>query len=237
LAYTAFALDQPVLAGLLLVVALSLTLWEGAFRLYGEAAHAREDAEDELAAYADRAPKLSFARAHLPRDSQEIVVTGMDGNPFVHSFGKVIRVPVTNAQGAGTAHQVHARLRFCTGTGSADSQFVPPPAQGEWVGEHGPEIEIDMPGNGRPRLLDVVVVIDSAYPHGHAWTKESRAAGLSAYAIKSRPFDVVIEIMGSGGPDAPYLQDTLRVDCQENGILKADWLSAGSDEATNWVAR
>lgn len=236
LAYVALALHKPVLAATLFAAGVLLAMAEGAYRLH-EAAVAQKAAGDEqLAAYAEQRPALSFGKAMLPAHSQRIVVSDRGGELFERSFGRVIRVPVTNAQGAGEAKQVHARLRFEAQGRPLDRQFAPPPAQGEWFSEAGPEIEIALPGNGRPRLLDVVVVLDGEYPNGHEWTIHSRAAGLVGYAISAQPFDVVVDVMGSGdGPNAPYLSDTLRIDCRQ-GMLRADWVSTIGNEATNWVA-
>lgn len=181
-----------------------------------------------------RGPQLSFGRADLPTRSQMIVV----GGPAVArsaGWGRVIRVPVTNAHGAGEAIQVHARLRFLPDRKPGDRMFAPDETQGEWAPSG--EVEINLPGNGRPRLLDVALVLDAPYPNIYEWTSRSRAAYLDGYEIKAQPIEVEIEVLGSGaGASAPRLMDTLRIDCRE-GQLVADWASAGADEPTNWVAR
>jgi hypothetical protein len=145
-------------------------------------------------------PRLSFGRAVLPPTSQPIHVflpeTG--GQPQLAGTGRVIRVPVINQRGAGEAKRVHARITFLPD--DRDGQFSPrDPAQGEWFGESGPEVEIDIPGNGRPRLLDILVVLDGNYPHAHEWTTASRHAALRAYAIKANPIEVEIEVIAAGG--------------------------------------
>jgi len=65
--------------------------------------------------------------------------------------------------------QVHARLLFMPD--DVHRTFAPKyPAQGEWFSETGPEIEIDLAGNGRPRLLDVALILDGEYPNVFEWT-------------------------------------------------------------------
>lgn len=148
---------------------------------------------------------------------------------MVEAWGRMIRVPVRNAQGAGEAKDVHASLRF----GDADPLIYPEPARGEWVGEPDPELTISLPGNGAERLLDVVVVLDKEYPQAYEWTRHSRAAGLIQSGIKATPFKVEIKVMGSG--PTPVLEDTLEVDIQRGATIRADWASAGWEEATNLV--
>ena len=93
--------------------------------------------------------------------------------------------------------QVHARLLFMPD--DVHRTIAPMyPAQGEWFSETGPEIEIDLAGNGRPRLLDVALILDGEYPNVFEWTAHSRAAGLNGYESKSNQVGVEIEIMGSG---------------------------------------
>ena len=182
-------------------------------------------------------PQLSFGKAIIPKQSQLITLPTIPGPPVELARGRVIRVPVLNARGAGEAKQVHARLRFTTGRGEADSMFVPAATQGEWQGDGPePELEITLAGNGRPRLLDVVVVLEGEYPHAYEWTTGSRYAGLNGYAIKATPFEVEIEVMGSGANDAPYLHDTLQIECAPKHLIRADWQSRDLNEGTNWVA-
>jgi len=48
-------------------------------------------------------------------------------------------------------------------------------------------------------------------------------------------FEVEILVEGKGaGELAPSLSRTLEVECGQ-GMLKANWLDHGSDEATHWV--
>jgi hypothetical protein len=88
-----------------------------------------------------------------------------------------------------------------------------------------------MPGNGRPYLLDVAVVVAGDYPHVHQWTRASRLAGLKGHAILANPVTVDIEVVASG---SARLGDrlTIRVD---SGILSADWTSRDANEETNWM--
>jgi hypothetical protein len=172
----------------------------------------------------ERTPQLTFGRAVLPRQSQDIVFGEGRG---VRYSGRVIRVPVINAQGAGLAERVHARLRFLPG----ERGFGPEQAQAEWFNEHGPpQIEVDLPGNGRGRLLDVVVVLYGDYPNVYEWTEHSRAAALRGYGIMATPIDIEIVVMGAGaGPLSPRLAGLLRVALREN-MLIADWVAGGPDD-------
>jgi len=191
--------------------------------------------ERELEAFQEQAPQLSFGRAEIPRHSQAIHVLDPSGDRMRIANGRVIRVPVTNAQGAGEARDVHARLRFGEGRMS-DDMFFPEPTQAQWMGESGPEFEIDLPGNGRPRLLDVVLILDQPYPHAFEWTPQSYAAGLHGYVIKAGRFPVTIEVMTSGpAPTAAHLVDTLDIECRDNHLLIADWQTRSTDEGTNHV--
>jgi hypothetical protein len=178
-----------------------------------------------------------FGRARIPSASQVITLPQdpRRREPFPPSLsGRVIRVPVVNARGAGEAQQVHARLLFLPD--DVHRTLAPrDPAQGEWFSEQGPEIEIDIPGNDRPRYIDVALVLDGPYPYVYEWTDRSRAANLEGYGVKAVPVDVEITVTGSGlGGTAPRLTRTLRIECRSSQI-RADWLDAGSDEVTNYV--
>jgi hypothetical protein len=229
----------PLLAVAVLAVAGFLrSLVLAPVRSFRELETERVGAETQLRRFEEGAPRLSFGRAVIPERSESLYRLALDeqGRRRLHNpalKGRVIRVPVTNQQGAEEARRVHARLNFLPD--DTDGSFSPRhPAQGEWA-DTG-ETEIDLPGNGHPRLLDIVLVRDGPYPHAFEWTKHSRAAGLNGYEIKARPFDVEVEVMGSGpGPTAPHLRDTLRIDCRDNHMIVADWVSAGPDEPTNWV--
>jgi hypothetical protein len=121
--------------------------------------------------------------------------------------------------------------RSCQTTGMGSSHR----AQGEWFGESGPEVEIDIPGNGRPRLLDILVVLDGNYPHAHKWTTASRHAALRAYAIKANPIEVEIEVMAAGGTSSsPRLHNRLVIGLYD-GKISADWTDQTADEASNWI--
>jgi hypothetical protein len=152
-----------------------------------EAAKARElealGAEvRELERARNPAARLSFGRPEIPRTSQEIRVYGPDGKLWpLGRRGRVIRVPVVNAPGAGEAGQVHARLRFTDAGGGFDRMYMPAETQGRWSGEPEPGEVIDLPGNGRPRLLDVVLILDGEYPNAFEWTTQSLSAGLNGY--------------------------------------------------------
>ena len=182
-------------------------------------------------------PQLSFGKAMIPTQSHPIALVPPEvrGEPRQLGLGRVARVPVVNAQGAGDATHVHAQLRFQPA--DREGLYSPRhPAQGEWFNESGSEVELDLPGNGRPHLLDVVVVLNGQYPYAYEWTAASRRAVLRGYAIKANSIEVDIEVMGSGSePHLPRLQDRLIIRL-DPGTIVADWASAGADEATNWVA-
>jgi len=153
-------------------------------------------------------PQLSFGRPELPKTWQDI---SLPGTPLRYR-GRVIRVPVINARGAGEAKEVHARLRFTDASGRFDSTFMPAETQGRWSGEEEPGEVINLPGNGRRRLLDVVVILDGEHPHAREWTTQSRYARLHGYAIKAGRFSVQIDVMGAGhGGDAPHLATRSRL--------------------------
>jgi hypothetical protein len=177
------------------------------------------------------APQLSIGQPRI-EGWQKISVEDRDGGPISLGRGRLIRVPVTNAQGVDTARHVHAQLKFLPN--DMHRSFAPThPTRGEWFSDHGPETEINLPGNGAARLLDVVVVLDRDYPHAYEWTAHSRAAGLVGYEIKAVPFDVEVLIMGSA--DTPTLRRTLQVECRRGHMIRADWLDKTVDEPTNWV--
>jgi hypothetical protein len=181
-------------------------------------------------------PQLSFGRPDLPQHTQPIYLTGADGKQHKIANGRVIRVPVTNAQGAGEAKNVHARLRFVDHWGKTlDRMYSPQESEAEWFGHAGPEVEIALPGNGRPRLIDVVVVLNWDYPYAYEWTGRSRAALLRGYGIKATPFRVEVTVMGST-PGA-VLQETLEIEIRPKHMIKADWLgpSRKPDHGTTWV--
>jgi hypothetical protein len=118
------------LAALAFVRNLLIAAWT----LHVRALKAREDAEVSLASYEEGAPQLSFGRAEIPETFQLIRVPREGGGPSVNLSGRIIRVPVTNAQGAGEAARVHARLRFLPDDthssrfrASRPTKGVPPP--------------------------------------------------------------------------------------------------------------
>jgi hypothetical protein len=91
-------------------------------------------------------------------------------------------------------------------------------------------------GEKSPSRSSVRAVMDWEYPHACEWTARSKAAGLAPFGISARPFQVEIEVMGSGPrATAPYLKDTVEVECTPGHMIRAEWVSRGSDEATNWV--
>lgn len=190
--------------------------------------------EGRLTAIAERVPNLSIGKAILPKESQTIELP-LPGGETTKFLGRVIRVPVINARGAADAENVHARLTFLVG-GKVDRQFGPTPTTAQWFSERGDtEFEVNLPANGRPRLIDVVLITDRPYPHAHEWTIHSRAALLRGYEVMSDRFRVKIDVEGNGvGALAPSLSRTLEIECGQ-GMLKANWLDRDPDEGTHWV--
>lgn len=177
-------------------------------------------------------PQLSFGRAHISQRSQPL---GLDANlmPAFEPFGRIIRVPVTNARGAVSAEAVAARLDFLPD--DRQGSFSPrDPIVGEWDGSP-PQERIEIPGNGQPHLLNVAVVTHGPYPFVYPWSRHTREAHLNGYGVSSSPIDIEITVSSGGaGERAQSISDTLQVDVRD-GILRADWRSH-VDEATNWVA-
>jgi hypothetical protein len=233
----AVGLGEPLVVVIAVALAVVMTFAEGAYRLERNALDLRAQDQRRLEAATQTAPALSFGRPILPTSSQPIAVNlpEMGGQPKNVGTGRIVRVPVINAQAAGVARAVHARLTFLPD--DRHRSFAPrDPAQAEWFGESGPEIEIDMQPNGRPRLLDVLLVLDGEYPNAYEWTTASRHAALRGYAIKSNRIEIEVEVKAAGvGEQPPHLVDRLVV-ALDRGIITADWASRGSNEATNWVA-
>lgn len=234
-----FAVDLPLWLGALLVLlVLFLITGEGAYRLHQSDRTQLRDAEAKVEALEaekveleENSPRLAFGRAEIPQHSVVYDLHMGDSEPF-QERGRVIRVPVMNAQGAGEARQVHARLTFLPDDPSG--AFSPVQSiQGEWEGSDGIETEVNLPGNGSPRYLAVIFVRDGPYPHGFAWTEASRAVGLAGYGIATDRIDIKVEIMASG-PMKPVVSDTLTVECRARSMLIADWTDIG-DLGTNHV--
>ena len=215
----------------LLFAALALTLGEGAYRLHNAEAKSREGAEAELGAFAERKPDLTFGRPEIPGHSERLPGLpepwALLADPIT---GRIIRIPVANARGAGEAKDVHARLTFMPDESGRDMWAPTHPIRGEWDTQNGPADSVTLPGNGGSAYLSAVVLVDGDYPQGAAWTEQSRRVGMEGYFVKARPFRIQIEIMGSGpGAAAPYLSDTLEVECDYGRLIRADWLGPSRD--------
>jgi hypothetical protein len=159
------------------------------------------------------------------------VVTDEGDLVKVTRTGRMLRVPVVNGPGAGEARRVHARLHFGSSrTGGGDREYFPKPTSAEWP-EFGHDVEVDLPGNGLPRHINVVMLVRNNWPPAFAWTQESQEADLVGYGIWSNSFYVRIEVLGVG-PQEP-LTDTLQIRWSNHDVW-ADWLSGlGSDHGTN----
>ena len=180
-----------------------------------------------------RPPELSLGRVHIPRQAQQVAIDP-DGHSLYHPMGRILKVPVINEQGAETARSVQALLHFMPD--DQEGAFSPRhPALAEWDTEP-PATSIDSPGNGQPHLFDVALVLNQGHPCVFEWTRHSRNAQLHGFGIGG-PGIIKVEVKGSGsGEQAPAVTDTLRIEAHAQ-IVKANWDSAGPDEADNWVPK
>lgn len=228
-AYLTLAVSQPILAFIALLTIIGVVFADGAFLLQRESECKLKDVRVDLKAVSEGAPALCFGRAEIPKESTVYRLPFGNGEDFLES-GRVIRVPVSNAQGAKEAKQVHARIKYLPD--EPHGPWAPRESiRGEWDGTDGPEVEVDLPGNGMPRYLDVIFIRDRPYPHGFVWTRQSRRAALRGYEIVTDGIPIEIEIAASG-PTKPRLLDTLTVTCHAGNMITADWTNKG-DDGTN----
>lgn len=229
IAYLALAISRPALALIGFLAIASLVFADGAFRLQRNVEEDLKAAEAELKSISESAPIISFGRAEIPKHST-IYNFPIGNGEELAEHGRVIRVPVSNAQGAPEAKQVHARLKFLPD--EPHGPWAPRESiRGEWDGPDGPQVEINLPGNGMPRYLDVIFIRDRPYPHGFVWTQQSRAAVLRGYEIVTDGIPIEIEVLASG-PTKPRVLDVLTVTCHAGSMITADWSNRG-DEGTN----
>lgn len=232
LAYIVFALDKPLLAIVILVLAISATAGEGAFRLKRTSDQRLAHVESELHRITERVPLLTFGRAVIPSKSRPYELRWGDGESFLEP-GRVIQIPVQNASGAEEAKAVQARLSFQPK--DIHSAYSPKhPVVAEWDEANGLVTEINLPGNSGPRYLNVIFIRDRPYPHGFVWTRASREAGLSGFVIASNRIEIEVEVTATG-PAETVLKDTLVVECRPRQMLVADWISRNRDEEGNNV--
>ena len=180
-----------------------------------------------------RPPHLSFGRVQIPRRARQIVIDPKSDAGY-HPMGRILRVPITNEQGAETARSVQALLHFLPD--DAEGAFSPRhPVLAEWDSGQ-PTTSLDIPGNGQPHLFDVALVLDHGHPSVFEWTRHSREAQLHGYGIAG-PGIIEVEVRGSGaGELAPSISDTLHIDTLD-GLISAQWESEGLDARTNWVPK
>jgi hypothetical protein len=219
-AYLALAISRPALAAIALVILIALVIGDGAFRLQRESSQSQARLEDQLASIHSDVPHLSFGVPEIPKASTVFSLPLGNGDSF-QEVGRVIRVPIINAQGAAEARQVHARIKYLPD--EQQSPFAPNESiRGEWDGPKGPAVELDLPGNGMPCYLDVIFIRDRPYPHGFVWTKQSRQAGLRGHEIVTDGIPIEIEVAASG-PTKPRLKDILTVTCHPGSRITATW--------------
>jgi hypothetical protein len=220
LAYLTLAVSRPAVAFLAMLVLIGLMVGDGAFRLQRESERARTQLQSQLDSISRDVPKLSFGVPEIPKASTVYSLPLGNGECFPE-VGRVIRVPVINAQGAAEAKQVHARIKYLPD--EVQSPFAPNESiRGEWDGPEDPAVEIDLPGNGMPRYLDVIFIRDRPYPHGFVWTRQSRQAGLRGYEIVTDGIPIEIEIAASG-PTKPQMVDVLTVFCHAGSRITTEW--------------
>jgi hypothetical protein len=121
--------------------------------------------------------------------------------------GCVVRVPATNAQGAGEARSVYGELRF---TGEEDDFDLR--QQGRW--RDAPEKpEINIPGNERPYELDLFVHFPAADmdDRTYVWNQQSLAAGVKHDDYRIRPPFFRIEVILRGSHSKPNVRRAWRV--------------------------
>lgn len=115
-------------AGILVAIA-GLTLFHVAVAPVRQRDEARAALAQQNTATAET-PRLSFGRAEIPPAPQVLRSELVGGAKLIHWTGRVLRVPVTNAHGAGVACQVYARLRFMP-TDRPEPTLWPTDAQAE----------------------------------------------------------------------------------------------------------
>jgi len=176
-------------------------------------------------------PQLSFARALIPKEPHRVDLGDLK-YPY-NRAGRVIQVPIINAQGAGPARAAHGVLNFLPDD-SQGSVSPAHPLQGEWVADDGSLVTtVDLPGNGQVRYLNVALVMNAGYPCIFGWTRASREAGLSGFEVWSERAEIAVEVLSDGSTEP--LRDTLVIE-RSSGLVKADWTNRHPDEASNWVA-
>jgi hypothetical protein len=229
IAYFTLAVSQPILACIAILVVIGLVFADGAFRLNRELSEEVATTKTEVDAVINHQPVLSFGRVEIPKASM-IYQFSLGNGEDIGISGRVIRVPISNAHGAEEARKVHARMKFLPD--EPHGSFAPKESiRGEWDGTDGPVVEVDLPGNGMPRYLDVIFIRDRPYPHGFVWTRQSREAALRGHEIVTDGIPIEIEIAASG-PTKPRLFDTLTVTCHAGSRITADWTNRG-DQGTN----
>jgi hypothetical protein len=232
--YVVLGLKAPLVALSLLLLAVLVALIEGSYRLHQIASAARANAEGAVRNLEVTAPKLSLGPAVIPAKSQTHEVHWRNGETFTER-GRVIRVPVQNALGSEPALGVRAKLLFQPNDRGSHSPKHPMP--GQWDEPGGPVEEVDLPGNGNPRYLDILYVRDRPYPHGFAWTRWSREAGLAGFIIAAGRIEIEVEVSASG-PTEPQAKDTLTIECHPRQMLTAAWSTQdngeGQGRTTEW---
>lgn len=121
--------------------------------------------------------------------------------------GVVVRVPVSNEQGASDAQNVYAELCFAGEDGEGFDLSQP----ARW--RDAPESrEITIPGNGRPNELDLFVHFPSdASERAYVWNQESLAAGVKHNDFRISPDRFKVKVVVRGSHPKAVAEGTWRV--------------------------
>jgi hypothetical protein len=154
-------------------------------------------------------PQLSFGEPKVG-DLQQLSYPLSQNPPGIWQSlggGRVVRIPVVNAQGAGDAVGVHATLRFTDAEGNPEMDDQP----GRWR-DQPDKPEITIPGNGREYELDLFVRF-SEDPNGccYVWNNESVVAGVRRDEFRCDARDFLLRIIVKGKHRNATLDKTWRV--------------------------
>lgn len=194
-----------VAAGLFTVIPLALAvldsnlrfLWLFLFALFLDAVQAWHAYRLDQSA-----PQLSLGEPIIgPRQS---IVEPLEQRSL--GSGQVIRVPVTNKQGAREAQGVYATLRF---TGEEDDFDLQ--QRGRWR-DAAESPEIALAGNGRPHEVDLFVHFNAADSDDrvYIWNQES-LGGIKRDDLRIEPAFFRVEVTVRGSHPKAVAQRTWRV--------------------------
>lgn len=147
-------------------------------------------------------PRLAFGEPIVGPLQSLTVPLGRHAQPL--GSGRVIRVPVVNAQGSDDAEAVHAALTF---SGAKGFRLVQP---GRWRDSR--DAEVTIPGKGRAYELDLYVQLsDSLGQQCYVWNNESLAAGVRRDQFRIEPFSFSVQVAVRGKQTTATADKTWRV--------------------------